>query len=111
MAIGLRPTKIWRQHHQHLLTRTHLDAVQWIYGIDKVPSDDVDDVLASLLEQVWEHRDAIKEFALNEGIRTSITCITTITDASPLFHLMPTTLSRLAYLGVEVSFGIYDYSE
>jgi lambda repressor-like predicted transcriptional regulator len=110
-AIGLEPTKIWRQRHEHLRARTDLDNVNWSVGIDQATSGAVSGAVNELLDRVWDHREAIVAHAAARGLRITLSCAVRIHVDAPEYLLSADTIRRVAGLGAELVLDIFDYRE
>jgi len=110
-AIGLEPTKIWQQRHEHLRARTDLDNVNWSVGIDEATGGTVSSAVDELLDRVWANRDAIVAHARSRGLRITLSCAVRIHTDAPEYLLAADTIGRVAELGAEFVLDIFDYRE
>jgi hypothetical protein len=108
--VGFQSTSVWRQKRRELLGRADLCAAEWQFGFDRRDFDDVDDAVTALLNEIWMHRAAIKEYASRSDIRATIAITVMIVDDAPLYRLSRATLSMLGELQVELVVDIFDYS-
>ncbi len=110
-VIGLAPTRIWRQRHEHLQARVDLDNVNWSVGTDEASHDVVSDAVDEVLDRVWSHREAIVRHAQQHGLRITLSCAVRIHTDAPEYSLAPRTIQRLAELGAEFVLDVFDYRE
>jgi lambda repressor-like predicted transcriptional regulator len=110
-AIGLEPTKIWKQRHEHLRARTDLDNVNWSVGIDEATSGLVSSTVDELLDRVWARRESIVAHAEARGLRVTLSCAVRIHTEAPEYLLSAATIGRVAKLGAEFVLDIFDYRE
>lgn len=109
--IGLAPSDVWRQKHDHLKFHPDIPNTEWVVETSSDSLRSTSEAIGILLERIWPKRDIIKKFLEEKGLNASITCSVTIKEDRPLYDLAPDILAKLASLGVEFGFDIYDYSE
>ena len=110
-TIGLQPTSVWRQAHEHLRDRTDLDNMSWSYGYETRRGYDIDEVIQELLNDVRPCAASITQFSLQNKLKVSVTCNVTINSDRPLYKLSPNSMQGISELNAEFLMDIFDYSE
>lgn len=107
----MRPARIWRQRHAHLVARPELDDLQWIVETNKIRADDMDVALGRLLESVWPAREAIRASVREWGLRAYFSCSVKFTRDRPAYRVSAGSLQRLAFFGYDLELDVFDLSE
>jgi len=107
-AIGREPTEIG---HPKEGERPEINDTEWIIDTGKLKLYSVDEVVSSLMEDVWPHRERIETFLKQTALKGSFCCFVTIFEERPLYELSEETMRKMAALGCDFSMDIYDYSE
>jgi hypothetical protein len=79
----------------------------WEFEVEKA-SFALDEVLGTLLEQLWERRAIIRELATRPATRAEFVLTIRIYENRPEYCFYPETIRRLGYFGFEVCLDIYD---
>ena len=109
-AIGLEPSKVWKQKHEHLLHRKDIANTCWSLGREKQRNYSVSEAVDEVLDLIWPKRAEIKKFVMNDSFDVGIDCSVTIWEDRPVYELSAKVIKRLADLGCEFGLDIYDYS-
>ena len=110
-AIGITPTRIWRQQNAKIATdHPEIPTINWIIEVKDRRLHSTDDALIELFTIVWPARERIQAFLLSSGLHGSFVSLVTIHHEKPLYELQPETLSKLAWFGCEYGIDIYDHS-
>lgn len=110
-ALGLTPTGIWTQRHEHLKSRVDLPNVEWHLGFDKKPSYSIDESVAEIVSLIWPARERIRELLSSSGLSASLSCSVTIYEDRPEYCLSTDIMSKLGSLGCKLRLDIFDYSD
>jgi lambda repressor-like predicted transcriptional regulator len=110
-AIGLEPSAVWKQRHEHLQSRLDLDSINWSVGFDEKACDTLSDAVDEVLDRVWPHREAMVRHAAERGLRITVTCTVRIHAAAPEYSLSPRTIERLAELKAGFLMDIFDHRD
>ena len=110
-AIGLSPASIWRQKRPELRDHPDLNNMNWSFGAEKVSEYSTNTVVASVLKDVWQRRDAIAAFASQHALTASVCCNITIYQERPVYQLSPDVMRKLADLDAVFLMDIFDYSD
>jgi len=110
-AIGISPTRIWRQSHAHLAQHPDIPNTNWTVELEHRQLYSLDDGLAELFALLLPSRDRILSFLQASGLRGGFGSNVTIRADRPLYHLSPETLSTLASFHCEYLMDIYDYTD
>lgn len=109
-AIGLEPSKVWKQKHKHLLSRKDIPNTCWTLGRGKQKKYSVSEAVDEVLDLIWPKRAEIKKFVMNDSFNVGIDCSVTIWEDRPVYDLSEKVIKRMADLGCEFGLDIYDYS-
>ena len=109
-AIGLEPSEVWKQKHEHLLNRKDIPNICWSLGRGEQRNYSVSEAVDEVLDLIWPKRAEIKKFAINDSFDVGIDCSVTIWEDRPVYDLSAKVIKRLADLGCEFGLDIYDYS-
>ena len=109
-AIGLEPSEVWKQKHEHLLHRKDIPNTCWSLGREKQQNYSVSEAVDEVLDLIWPKRAEIKKFVMHDSFDVGIDCSVTIWDDRPVYDLSAKVIKRLADLGCEFGLDIYDYS-
>ena len=109
-ALGIEPTEIWRQKHEHLKQRKDIPNISWQLGKKKRHLYSVSEAVEEILDLIWPAREKIKMFTERKEFEVGIDCSVTIFDDRPVYELLPHTIQRLAVIGCGFGLDIFDYS-
>ena len=109
-AVGITPTRVWRQTREWLLDRPDLPNVSWLVSVEKVASYSTDETARMVLDIVWPRRKQLKRFVADHDVHLELTCSVTIHEDRPLYELSVGTMKRLVFLGADFGLDIFDYS-
>ena len=109
-AIGLSPTKIWRQRHERIdLAHPEIPNTNWLIKLEDRALYSTDDGLAELFEIIWPARERIKSFLCLSGLKGEFASVVTMYEDRPLWQLKPATFTKLAWFGCEWTMDIFDH--
>jgi Domain of unknown function (DUF4279) len=110
--LGIKPTGIWRQKHEHILRdNPELPNTNWLYEIEDLRLYSTNEAIEELLKVIWPIRESVVSYNRLSGLVPSITCTVKIYEDRPLYEVLPQNLQRMGYLGCEFGLDIYDYTE
>lgn len=110
-ALGLKPSFVWpRDARSKASRRVAGDYVSCKFEQGKKPFYRVDDAVTAFLDIIWPVRNALENFVDDDRYDVAITCSMKIDHDRPVYTLSANTIIRLAVLGCEFNFDIYDYS-
>ena len=107
-ALSLSPTDVRRRGQPGRISRLPARDSEWVMDSPWRDCDSVDDVIRELLDAVWPARDAVVAFCRAKGARAGVVVAVEVLEARPIYEIGRATIERLAFLGAEVSFDIYD---
>jgi len=111
-AVGLEPTRVWRQKHDHIKrSAPGLPTTNWLVETGKQPCYDISDSVQQILNIVVPKRQEILSFAAANSLSVEFITKVVITEDRPVYELRPEVLRELAPFSVSYSLDIYDYSE
>lgn len=83
----------------------------WRLELRKVPGDDINEGLISLLARLWPRREQVLLVTRRPGISAGFSTTVTIFDDRPVYRLAPETLRRLGFFELEWGLDVIDLRE
>jgi hypothetical protein len=110
-AIGLAPTRVWRQKRDHIRT-SHPDILttNWLIETGKQPCYEISDSVQMVLNLVLPRRVEILNYCAANSLTVSFLTTVNIHENRPLYELRPEVLRELAAFDAPYALDIYDYS-
>lgn len=109
-SIGIEPTEVWRQQHEHLKGMLEIPNTNWIIHV-KCQDYSIDDSLQKILDVIWPRRNKIRRYAKANSLKLAFICNIKIIDDRPVYSLSPETIKKIAWFGAKFGLDIADYSE
>ena len=106
--LGIAPSSLRRRGYSSAPNRPAAKQPEWTLDTTWVDVDSTDDCLRPLLDLIWPHRDAILSFSCEKEARVLVLVVIEVLRERPVYEVSPQTVQRLADLGAELNFDIYD---
>ena len=104
--VGIKPTKIWHQRHEHLKSRSDLPQLAWQYEIARQPYPSIDEATKQVLQPFLGKEEAINSFCHKNPCHAFVRCVIYGETQDVVLGLEPQTIVYLAGFNSNWSLGI-----
>ncbi len=108
-AIGIEPTRVWRQRHTHLSDHPDIPNTNWIVEHRDRALDRVSEAVDEVLDLIWPRKAEIRAFLDRSGATASVVCNIHLGEnhERPVYELSAGTIRRLGELGCDFEMDIF----
>jgi hypothetical protein len=107
-ALGVQPTKVWRQRRQALAERTDLPNLEWQLTVGPECWSIFDDGVQALATLMAGREERVRDLGARLGLKVAVVVYAVLVDERPAYVLSPSSLRWLAEVGAELSIEIAD---
>ena len=109
--LGVKPSSVWHQRHEHLRKRPDLDTTNWSLSAGPRGCYSVSEVIEELLIMVAPLLPKLAAILSTMHARASVVANVTVLEDRPLYELSPLALRGLAELNCDFLLDIHDESK